>query len=660
MEQTSTMFEQSLNALHHWKANLFKNISLIRSNLSHNNELSKESEKLLEKLHQNLKQNHKAVLAIVGEGSRGKSELINAFLYSKYERRLLPSYPGKTTLCPTELFFDLHSQSSFIKLLPIETKVLSKNLSELKAEPQHWEEFPLKDSDPQDTVEKLKQVSDFKSVSKEEAKNLQFDLGNLDINPDNPSEYLIPVWRHAMISCDHPLLRQGLVIIDTPGLNAFGSEPQLTLDLLPQASAALFVMNADTGPTLQDLQLWEKHIYPLFNQININLYVALNKADTLWDDYTNEENEQKNNFVSQIHSTTARKLNLPEAGIITISAKKALQARHQNDQTLLQKSHLPQLETLLSTGLVKSKESQIRKTVINPLLRILLSERRSMLEKSNQLDHIEKQNFDLKHNQSFQNQKKHIEPEKKVKLLQNSQKLLLQQLKALEQRFNEKSAQKKVAEAQSKIHNTFSKKYIMLIISALLEVTRNDTEKLRNQALLAKQCQDQLARRHQLPKQLLAQMPKLKISIIEELVLSLFKRTQTLQGNFIRTQKQTEEILIEFSKLAQDILNVYKEANAMLMQWYTCTIKLFKTHTENELQIATEAPNLPSVLKTQEILALRRKLKKNIQFCEHMTESLALPMSHFQHSNTNKFTRPGSSTAIEFLNLTNNSTLIFS
>jgi hypothetical protein len=30
----------------------------------------------------------------------------------------------------------------------------------------------------------------------------------------------IPAWRHALINIDHPLLRMGLSIIDTPGLNA--------------------------------------------------------------------------------------------------------------------------------------------------------------------------------------------------------------------------------------------------------------------------------------------------------------------------------------------------------------------------------------------------------------------------------------------------------
>jgi hypothetical protein len=39
----------------------------------------------------------KLVVALVGEFSRGKTELINAIFFSDYRRRLLPSTPGRTT-----------------------------------------------------------------------------------------------------------------------------------------------------------------------------------------------------------------------------------------------------------------------------------------------------------------------------------------------------------------------------------------------------------------------------------------------------------------------------------------------------------------------------------------------------------------------------------
>ena len=70
----------------------------------------------------------------------------------------------------------------------------------------------------------------------------------------------IPCWRHAVINFPHPLLQQGLVILDTPGLNAIGAEPELTVNLIPQAHAVVFILAADTGVTKSDIEVWRNHI----------------------------------------------------------------------------------------------------------------------------------------------------------------------------------------------------------------------------------------------------------------------------------------------------------------------------------------------------------------------------------------------------------------
>ena len=44
------------------------------------------------------------VLAFLAEFSRGKTETINALFFSDFNQRLLPSEPGRTTMCPTEIF----------------------------------------------------------------------------------------------------------------------------------------------------------------------------------------------------------------------------------------------------------------------------------------------------------------------------------------------------------------------------------------------------------------------------------------------------------------------------------------------------------------------------------------------------------------------------
>ena len=50
--------------------------------------------------------NDRMILAFLAEFSRGKTELINAMFFSDFKQRLLPSDVGRTTMCPTEIFYD--------------------------------------------------------------------------------------------------------------------------------------------------------------------------------------------------------------------------------------------------------------------------------------------------------------------------------------------------------------------------------------------------------------------------------------------------------------------------------------------------------------------------------------------------------------------------
>jgi hypothetical protein len=83
---------------------------------------------------------------------------------------------------------------------------------------------------------------------------------DMPVTLDQDGMVEISLWRHAIINFPHPLLKQGLVILDTPGLNAIGTEPELTLNLIPNAHAVLFILAADTGVTKSDIEVWRQHI----------------------------------------------------------------------------------------------------------------------------------------------------------------------------------------------------------------------------------------------------------------------------------------------------------------------------------------------------------------------------------------------------------------
>ena len=65
--------------------------------------------------------NDRMTLAFLAEFSRGKTELINAMFFSDFKQRLLPSNVGRTTMCPTEIFYDA-GEEPYLRLLPIETR----------------------------------------------------------------------------------------------------------------------------------------------------------------------------------------------------------------------------------------------------------------------------------------------------------------------------------------------------------------------------------------------------------------------------------------------------------------------------------------------------------------------------------------------------------
>ena len=175
----------------------------------------------------------KLMLAFVAEFSRGKSELINALFFSDFKQRLLPSDVGRTTMCPTELFFDADSEPS-LRLLPIETRLRDDTIAALKRMPIEWSMLRLDPADPAQISKSLSALADVKRVTIAEAQALGLaEVDEVTKSADGTME--VPVWRYAMINFPHPLLKSGLAILDTPGLNALGAEPELTLNTIPSA-----------------------------------------------------------------------------------------------------------------------------------------------------------------------------------------------------------------------------------------------------------------------------------------------------------------------------------------------------------------------------------------------------------------------------------------
>lgn len=298
----------------------------------------------------------KLSVAFVAEFSRGKSELINSIFFADFGQRILPSAAGRTTMCPTELMYD-PAYPACIRLLPIETRAENLSTSDYREDPHAWTVLPLQLNSPDHMQEVFKQVSLTRHVPVEEAKRYGlYDENDPDMSVtlDNNGMVEISRWRHAIINFPHPLLKQGLVILDTPGLNAIGTEPELTLNLIPHAHAVLFILAADTGVTKSDIEVWRTHIGNGAGRM-----VVLNKIDSMWDPLRTEAEIDAEILRQQDHA--AHMLGLDPRQVFPVSAQKALVGKITGDHELLHKSRMKQLESALFNELIPARKDIIRR-----------------------------------------------------------------------------------------------------------------------------------------------------------------------------------------------------------------------------------------------------------------------------------------------------------
>ena len=349
----------SLDALANWRAELDRHVLQLGRSLAEQDLLDGADTTLLGALRERLA-SEKLVLAFVAEFSRGKSELINAIFFADAGRRVLPATPGRTTMCPVELRYEAGLPTR-LSLLPVETRLRGLSLAELRPRDEPWHHVPLDPKNPQSLVQALSAVTRTQRVNKERAVALGFWDDSLP--QDNPPEdkdgnVEVPAWRHAIINYPHPLLKRGLVVIDTPGLNAIGAEPELTLGLLPSAHAVVFVLGADTGVTRSDLSIWRDHL----GQASLERFVVLNKIDTLVDPMLSGA-EIRAQIETQ-RRNAAETLGVPIERVFPLSARDALAARVDLDPKRLALSRLAPLEDALVAQLLPRRQQLLVQSAV--------------------------------------------------------------------------------------------------------------------------------------------------------------------------------------------------------------------------------------------------------------------------------------------------------
>jgi dynamin family protein len=306
-------------------------------------------------------------IAFVAEYSRGKSELINALFFADLGHRLLPSGPGHTTLCATEIGWD-PARAPTLRLLPIGTRETPKALREYIQDGEGWTEVALDPARPETLAAACDAVTESIEVDAARAADLGFQVEGAGLAR-------IPRWRYALVNLPHPLLATGLAILDTPGHNTLGTEPELTLHRLPDAAAIVFMLTAETGLAQADAELWSEHIAPI-DGLDRNCFVVLNKIDVLRG-AGRGEGQVLGEIDRQVRAT-AEALAIEPTRVFAMSARQALEARISGDGDGLLKSRMYRLEQALARGTIHGRRLDHARAV-QAELRGVFTEARALL-----------------------------------------------------------------------------------------------------------------------------------------------------------------------------------------------------------------------------------------------------------------------------------------
>jgi len=442
-------------------------------------------------------------IAFVAEFSRGKTELINAIFFADYGRRLLPSAAGRTTMCPTELFYDKQADQAYVRLLPIETRLQDLGIRELKKKPALWVTYPLNLDSPDQVEDCLKEVVQTRNVSQEEAVRLGlYDPDQFVHKKGNSDLIEIPKWRHALISFPHPLLQQGLSILDTPGLNALGSEPELTLSMLPAAQAVLFVLGADTGVTRSDLEMWQNHIQGFHNSRKRGLIVVLNKIDTLWDELQGKKSIQK--ALTTQSKNAAKILGVDRSSIFPVSAHKGLLGKIKGDTALLERSAIPSLEQYLSEDIVNTRREIVQETITSDISHMVESARaivttrlKGIIDQLEELRQLSGKSQDMIEQMMDRTRQEQAEYMRNVNSFQASRKVLKDQAKGLQGSLDMKRLERSITATYNTMTDNWTTLGLKTSMRALFDDMRTDMQSVVEQSEQARKLIRSIYRRFQ-------------------------------------------------------------------------------------------------------------------------------------------------------------------
>lgn len=291
--------------------------------------------------------NDRFKVLVIGEFKNGKSTFIDALMGEK----ILPAYNRPCTAVINEVVYGKEKKATlyFKEPLPCEISdnIEPKVMQYIKK--YNGENVPPMDIDVSD-LNKYVTIPDPEKDHKEAIKEVPYSKVVL--------EYPIE------------LCRNGIEIIDSPGLNEDGARTKVTEEYLNKADAVLFVFNCTRFCSQLEINYITNHIHTRGHK---EIFFICNKINQVDDE---EQEDIKEFGYKKLLPLTE----LGKKGIFYVNALDALKAKPKKDAKMLTTTGIPDFEIALSEYLRNNRGKTKLLSVVTPFLENIKSTNKHICE----------------------------------------------------------------------------------------------------------------------------------------------------------------------------------------------------------------------------------------------------------------------------------------
>jgi len=257
---------------------------------------------------------------VIGEFKRGKSTFINSLL----GKEVLPAFATPCTAVINEIKWGrekgavLHFRNPLPNPLP-----------------------PL----PPAATEHIRKAGDGVPAMRVAIEDLEDYVCIPDPEKDQSESVAESPYDHVELSWPLDLCRNGVEIIDSPGLNEHGTRQKITLDYLSTVDAVIFVMSCHALASQSEMRVIERDVRGAGHE---DIFFVCNRFDQI-------RARERDRLVDFAKKRLADKTSHGESGIYFISALDALEGKLDGNEEMVQSSGVPRLEADLALFLTNQR-----------------------------------------------------------------------------------------------------------------------------------------------------------------------------------------------------------------------------------------------------------------------------------------------------------------